>query len=182
LKSQIAILHRLEKQAILRFRHSMIDCVIRTFARNDRDWLVGQHQRLYARDDGFDDTFGSLVGEIADAFLVDHDPKCEAGWIAETSGLRLGSIFCVRQRPTTAKLRLFLVVPEARGQGLGRRLLETCMGFAKDTGYHDMQLWTHESHEAACALYRAYGWQLDSSKAVHSFGQDLVEQSWRYQF
>ncbi|WP_299952875.1 GNAT family N-acetyltransferase [uncultured Roseobacter sp.] len=160
----------------------MENVIIRQFTADDRDWLVDQHGRLYAQTEGFDDSFGLLVGDILDAFIAEHDPELERGWIAEEDGARLGSIFCVRLSETTAKLRLFLLVPQARGKGLGKRLLETCMGFAKDRGYQGMQLWTHESHKAACALYKAHGWQLESTKPVHSFGQDLVEQSWSYRF
>ncbi|MCV3272628.1 GNAT family N-acetyltransferase [Roseobacter sinensis] len=155
---------------------------IRPFTPHDRDWLVAQHGTLYAQAEGFDASFGALVAEILDQFIVHHDSVAERGWIAEDAGRRLGSIFCVRLSETTAKLRLFLLVPEARGKGLGKRLLRTCMGFAKAQGYRDMQLWTHESHAAACALYRAEGWDLLSAKPVHSFGQDLVEQSWAYRF
>ena len=151
---------------------------LRQFHPSDIDWLVERHQTLYARDEGFDETFGPLVRSILEAFVVDHDPSCERGWIAEQDGARLGSIFCVRLTEQIAKLRLFLLDPHARGLGLGKRLLQTCMAYARDAGYSDMQLWTHESHEAACALYRASGWRLVASKPVHSFGQDLVEQSW----
>ncbi|MGZ2258454.1 N-acetyltransferase family protein [Roseobacter sp. A03A-229] len=160
----------------------MAEVRIRTFTPEDRDWLVTQHGTLYAQAEGFDASFGVLVAEILDAFIAEHDRDCERGWIAEEAGQRLGSIFCVRLSDTTAKLRLFLLVPEARGKGLGKRLLATCMGFAQDHGYEGMQLWTHESHAAACALYRSNGWDLVSTKPVHSFGQDLVEQSWTYQF
>ena len=151
---------------------------LRQFHPSDIDWLVERHQTLYTRDEGFDETFGPLVRSILEAFVADHDPSCERGWIAEQDGARLGSIFCVRLTEQSAKLRLFLLDPHARGLGLGKRLLQTCMAYARDAGYSDMQLWTHESHEAACALYRASGWRLVASKPVHSFGQDLVEQSW----
>lgn len=156
----------------------MTQTKIRRFSPDDIDWLVERHATLYTRDEGFDDTFGPLVREILDGFAASHDPDRECGWIAEGNGQRLGSIFCVRLTDTTAKLRLFFLVPQARGKGLGKRLLRTCMQFARDAGYEGMQLWTHESHKAACALYQANGWQLDASKPVHSFGQDLVEQSW----
>lgn len=151
---------------------------LRPFRAEDRDWLVEQHGTLYARAEGFDDSFGRLVADILDAFLEGHDPASEAGWIAWDGDARLGSIFCVDAGNGVAKLRLFLLVPEARGRGLGRRLLRHCMGFASDRGYHAMTLWTHESHRAACALYAAEGWHLGASKRVHSFGQDLVEQRW----
>ncbi|UAB89956.1 GNAT family N-acetyltransferase [Ruegeria sp. SCSIO 43209] len=159
----------------------METATLRPFRAEDAPWLVEQHDVLYSRDEGFDDSFGPLVARILTEFIADHDPTCEQGWIAECDGDRLGSIFCVRLDDQTAKLRLFLLLPEARGQGLGKRLLTACMGFARDAGYRQMVLWTHESHAAACGLYRAFGWELVDSKPVHSFGVDLVEQSWRIQ-
>ena len=155
------------------------DVVLRDFRSDDIDWLVERHATLYARDEGFDETFGPLVRDIAEGFVASHDASLERGWLAEKDGQPLGTIFCVRLNETTAKLRLFLLVPEARGLGLGKLLLETCMAFARACNYREMQLWTHESHEAACALYRKFGWQLIASKPVHSFGVDLVEQSWK---
>lgn len=153
---------------------------IRPFRATDTPWLVEQHHRLYTRDEGFDASFGILVQRILDDFNTDHDSTRERGWIAEHAGQRLGSIFCVALDDQTAKLRLFLLLPEVRGQGLGRKMLDTCTGFARSVGYAEMRLWTHESHRAACALYRANGWQLLDSKPVHSFGVDLVEQSWKF--
>jgi GNAT superfamily N-acetyltransferase len=175
-------LQRLERQAHLLFPDAMRVPEVRKFKPNDRDWLVDQHRVHYAREEGFDSSFGQLVAEIVDGFVANHDPTCEAGWIAELDGKRLGSVFCVRQNGTTAKLRLFLLVPEARGMGLGKRLLRIVMDYAQSRGYAGLQLWTHESHRAACALYRAAGWSLDTSKPVRSFGQDLVEQQWSYKF
>ena len=156
----------------------MDDIEIRPFTRDDRDWLVAAHADHYAQAEGFDDTFGVLVGEIIDAFIAGHDPAQERGWIAWQGAERLGCIFCVRQDQQTAKLRLFLLMEAARGKGLGRRLLDTCMGFARDRGYLRMQLWTHESHRAAGALYAKTGWRLATSTPVVSFGQPLVEQHW----
>ncbi len=156
----------------------MSEVVIRRFKPTDAPWIVTQHSTLYARDEGFDDTFGPLVDSILKAFVADHDPERERGWVAEEDGTRLGCIFCVTQAPETAKLRLFLLTPQARGKGLGKRLLRQCMQFAREAGYRDMRLWTHESHRAACALYRSFGWTLEDSKPVRSFGVDLVEQSW----
>ena len=101
------------------------------------------------------------------------------GWSNSTGSSTLGSIFCVSAGEATAKLRLFLLTPEARGKGLGKRLLTTCMEYARSKSYSEMVLWTHESHRAACALYRAFGWTLEDSKPVRSFGVDLVEQHWR---
>lgn len=151
---------------------------IRPFDATDRDWLVAAHGTLYAIAEGFDETFGPLVAGILDDFLRAHDPAREAGWIAWQGGRRLGSIFCVKLDEDRAKLRLFLLVEEARGKGLGRKMLATCMDFARAKGYRGMTLWTHESHKAAGALYAKTGWQLVRSQPVHSFGQDLIEQHW----
>lgn len=145
----------------------------------DIGWLVQQHAEAYARDEGFDATFEPLVARILADFGADHDPTFERGWIARRGERRLGSIFCVKgPEPGVAKLRLFYLVPEARGLGLGRRLLETCLSFARQAGYRKMTLWTHESHRAACALYARSGFALTRSTPVRSFGVDLVEQEW----
>lgn len=155
---------------------------LRPYSPADRDWLVGRHAALYREAEGFDDSFGPLVGDILDGFARAHDPRCEAGWIAEQDGVRLGSIFCVRYDAHRAKLRLFLLVPEARGMGLGQGLLDQCMQFARGAGYGGMTLWTHESHKAACALYVKNGWRLTRSEPVRSFGVDLVEQTFEIDF
>ncbi|MCF6232302.1 MAG: GNAT family N-acetyltransferase [Rhodobacteraceae bacterium] len=152
---------------------------LRQLRAGDAGWLIQQHADLYQQDEGFDDSFEAFVAEILADFIRSHDPDCERAFIAERDGLRLGSVFCLREGAKTAKLRLFLLVPEARGLGLGKRLLGECMSFAKSAGYREMKLWTHESHRAAGALYRSFGWQMTGSKPVHSFGVDLIEQSWR---
>ncbi|WP_224825900.1 GNAT family N-acetyltransferase [Cognatishimia sp. MH4019] len=151
---------------------------IRPFTPEDADWLTRQHGVLYARDEGFDETLEPLVAQILAGFVAKHDPNCERGWIAWEGETRLGSIFCVRLDAEAAKLRLFLLVPEARGSGLGRRLLETCMGFAREAGCARMQLWTHAEHEAACALCARNGFRRVSRIPVHSFGRDLTEEQW----
>lgn len=158
------------------------DVTLRAYDAGDFDWLVDLHGRLYAEAEGFDGTFAPLVATILCDFEARHDPSCERGWVAVRGDAPLGSIFCVKLDDRTAKLRLFLLSPEVRGIGLGKRMLDTCMGFARTCGYTGMQLWTHESHAAACALYRAHGWRCISSKPVHSFGVDLVEQAWEVTF
>lgn len=147
---------------------------LRVYEPGDREWLVDLHGRHYAEAEGFDASFAPLVKRVLGDFETGHDPECERGWIAMRGAVRLGSIFCVRLDGQTAQLRLFLLAPEARGIGLGRRMLETCTGFARASGYVRMRLWTHESHAAACALYRKTGWTCTASKPVHSFGVDLV--------
>lgn len=152
---------------------------IKPLQPGDADWLVEQHQRSYAASDGFDASFGEAVAAILAAFEAEHDPAHERAFIAWRGDHRLGSIFCVRLDVQTAKLRLFLVLPEARGQGLGARLLKTCMGWARARGYRKMELWTHESHRAATALYAKAGWTCTASRPIHNYGVDLVEQIWQ---
>ena len=156
----------------------MCAAALTPYSAPDQDWLVAAHGALYAEAEGFDATFPALVDDILRAFERDHDPRCEAGWIARDGRRRRGSIFCVRSDDTTAKLRLFLLLPEARGMGLGQHMLDHALGFARDAGYRRMTLWTHESHRAACALYARNGFACRSATPVHSFGVDLVEQHW----
>jgi GNAT superfamily N-acetyltransferase len=158
----------------------MTDISIRHVTPDDFDWIVERHATLYAEQDGFDESFGPLVASILAEWYPRHDPRRERGFLAERRGDRLGTVFCVDAGEEVAKLRLFLLEPAARGQGLGRRLLDDCLGFARDAGYRRMTLWTHESHRAACALYAAAGFHLASARPVHSFGQDLVEQHWEF--
>lgn len=153
--------------------------VLRELEVGDIGWLIQRHAELYSRNDGFDATFEVLVAEILVSFARNHDPETERAWIATDGQRRLGSIFCVQSgEPGVAKLRLFLMEPEARGLGLGQRLLEACVSYARERGYRRLRLWTHESHRAACVLYQRNGFSCVASKPVHSFGQDLEEQTW----
>jgi GNAT superfamily N-acetyltransferase len=154
---------------------------LRNLAPGDAGWIIERHAVLYAKDEGFDATFESLVAEILAAFLRAHDPSRERGWIAARGENRLGSIFCVGEDttlPHVAKLRLFLVEPAARGTGLAQLMLDQCLKFARKAGYTEIRLWTHESHRAAGRLYARNGFALTSSEPTRSFGQDLVTQIW----
>jgi GNAT superfamily N-acetyltransferase len=155
----------------------MTQIELRPFLPSDRAWMIHTHIQTYERDEGFDATFGVLIAQILDDFLADHDHEVEQGWIAWDGDTRLGSVFCVKLSAQTAKLRLFQLVPEARGRKLGLRLLEACTDFARDKGYQDMVLATHKSHEAAVALYLRNGWTIVDEKPVVSFGQPLIEQT-----
>ncbi|MDX8354426.1 GNAT family N-acetyltransferase [Cognatiyoonia sp. IB215182] len=155
---------------------------IRPFAADDADWLLDQHANHYARVEGFDDTFGPLVAQIVADFLADHDPAREAGWMAHEGAVRWGTIFCVRLSDEVAKLRLFYLIPEARGSGAGQALLDRCLSFARDTGYRGMTLWTHEQHVAAGRIYKRNGFLRTDAKPVHSFGRDLIEETWEISF
>ncbi len=157
----------------------MAQIQFRDLAPGDAGWLIEQHAVLYGREEGFDASFEALVARILADFIENRDSPIERAWIAWDGTLRLGSIFCVKgPDPETAKLRLFLLVPEARGRGLGRQLLTLCLDHARSQGFKRMTLWTHESHRAACALYTKAGFSCTGSKPVHSFGVDLVEQEW----
>jgi len=159
------------------------DITLRPFTEADLDWLVEAHATLYAREEGFDDSFGPLVETILRGVPLKHDDVRERGWVATHEGHRLGSIFCVESSQSSwAKLRLFLVLPQARGFGLGQHLLETCLGFARGVGYDGMTLWTHKSHAAACALYEKNGFALEAEKPVSNFGCDLIQQTYKIVF
>ena len=155
----------------------MTQIELRPFLPSDRAWMIDTHIQTYERDEGFVATFGELIAQILDGFLADHDPQVEQGWIAWEGDTRLGSIFCVRLSGQTAKLRLFQLVPEARGRKVGLRLLNACTNFARDKVYKDMVLATHKCHEAAVALYLRNGWKIVDEKSVVSFGQPLIEQT-----
>ena len=157
----------------------MADVLLRDIQIGDAGWIIERHARLYAEEEGYDATFEALVAEILADFIRTHNPAVERGWIAERDGLRLGSIFCVRVDAEVAKLRLFLVEPAARGTGLGRKLLEACLTYAREKGYRRMVLWTHASHQAACALYAAYGFRMTEETPTFAFGQEVIDQIWQ---
>ncbi|MEO1538174.1 MAG: GNAT family N-acetyltransferase [Pseudomonadota bacterium] len=152
---------------------------LRDLAIGDAGWLIQRHGEMYARDEGFDETFEALVAEILADYIRTRDPARERAFIAVSGETRLGSVFCTDGgAPNKARLRMFWVEPVARGLGLGQRLLDSCTGYARDTGYRELWLWTHESHRAACALYAKNGFTCTGSKPEHSFGVDVVEQTW----
>jgi len=149
---------------------------LRDLAIGDAGWLIQRHAELYAADQNFDISFEALVAEILAEYIRSSDPMRERAWIAMCGETRLGSVFCTRgAEPKLARLRMLLLEPEARGLGLGKRLLEECIGFARTAGYDQMMLWTHESHREACALYEKRGFVKTGVKPSHSFGVDLVE-------
>lgn len=157
----------------------MGDVSLRRFVAGDMHWLAARHQDLYSREEGFDDSYGPLIAAVLHEFCGSHDPMYERGWIATKGPQRIGSVFCLKETGKLARLRLFLLTPEARGQGLGKRLLRESMGFARQAGYHEMVLHTHESRRSSGSLYRAFGWQMSDSRPVFSFGVNLIEQTWR---
>jgi len=145
----------------------------------DLGWVVMAHGELYAEQFGWDSSFESLVATIVGAYAAQHDPVREAAWVAETEGVRVGCVFCVAgDEPTTAQFRILLVDPAARGHGLGARLVDECVGFARRAGYRRITLWTNVVLASARRIYEGAGFQLVDETPHHSFGHDLVGQHW----
>jgi DNA-binding MarR family transcriptional regulator/GNAT superfamily N-acetyltransferase len=144
----------------------------------DLGWVVQMHGELYAREYGFDQGFEALVADIAAKYLRAFDPQWEKGWIAEVDGERAGSVFLVRQSATVAKLRLLVLRPEARGLGLGGRLTDECIAFARGRGYRKIVLWTQSILTAARHVYASRGFVLKRSEPYHAFGRELVAETW----
>ena len=151
---------------------------LRTHRAGDIGWIIERHGAIYAEEYGWNAEFEALVAEIGAAFLRTCDPDRERCWIAEIDGRRAGSVMCVRVDDETAKLRLLLVEPWARGFGVGGRLIDECIAFARATGYRKLVLWTNDVLVDARRLYERRGFTLIQSEPHTSFGHDLVAQTW----
>ena len=136
------------------------------------------HGELYAREFGWKTGFEELTARIVADYAADHDPEREGAWIAEVDGRRVGCVFCVAEDQTTARLRLLLVDANGRGRGLGARLVDRCLGFARNAGYTRMVLWTNHPLVAARRIYLSRGFRLVEEQRHHSFGVDLIGQTY----
>jgi GNAT superfamily N-acetyltransferase len=148
---------------------------------DDLGWVVMAHGEVYHREFGWDTSFETLVAQIVADYANTPEPARQAAWIAELDGERVGCVFCVPADGDggTAKLRILLVHPDGRGHGLGQRLVDTCVEFARAQGYREMRLWTNNVLAAARHIYLAAGFTLIEESPHHSFGVDLIGQTYQ---
>lgn len=158
------------------------DIVLRQPRPGDLGWVVTRNAELYAREYGWTENFEGICAQIVADFADKFDPARERCWIAEMDGQKVGSVFLVKENDAIARLRLLLVDPAARGRGLGTRLTDECVRFARDAGYQGITLWTHEVLTAARHIYERAGFRLTSSEKRKSFGQDVVAEYWDLKF
>ncbi|WP_405583015.1 GNAT family N-acetyltransferase [Streptomyces sp. NBC_01092] len=156
------------------------DVLLREPGPGDLGWIVQRNAALYAAEYGWNADYEGLVARIVADFAEDHDPHLERVWIAELDGRPVGCVMCVRdEAPATARLRLLLVEPDARGLGIGDRLVTAVVDFARGVGHRDLVLWTNDVLSAARHIYQRHGFVLAAEKPHRSFGKDLTGQDWR---
>ena len=174
------------KQLLGRDTGAMADIRLRPHRSGDMGWVISRHGALYADEYGWDLGFEALVARIAAAFIDQFDSAREAGWIAEQDDVRVGSVFLVQARNEQthapiagcAQLRMLLVEPAARGLGIGVRLVDECERFARERGYQRIMLWTNSVLLAARGIYQRAGYRLIASEPHHSFGYNLIGETW----
>jgi DNA-binding MarR family transcriptional regulator/GNAT superfamily N-acetyltransferase len=152
--------------------------LLRPLAPGDLGWIVQRHGALYSKEYGWDATFEALVARIMADYVDQHDPRRENAWIAEVDGVPVGCVLCVRRDDETAQLRVLLVEPYARGLGIGARLVDECLRFARRAGYHQIVLWTYDTLTSARRIYEAAGFHLTEATEEHGYGHDLTGQLW----
>jgi DNA-binding MarR family transcriptional regulator/N-acetylglutamate synthase-like GNAT family acetyltransferase len=152
--------------------------LLRPHRPGDMGWIVSRHGAIYAEEYGWDQRLEALVAEVVAAFLRNFNPERERCWIAERDGENLGSVMLVKDTARVARLRMLLVEPQARGLGIGARLVEECIRFARQAGYRKITLWTHSVLTAARHVYQRAGFQLVDQKAHDEFGKRLMGETW----
>ncbi|MCL4487596.1 MAG: bifunctional helix-turn-helix transcriptional regulator/GNAT family N-acetyltransferase [Chloroflexi bacterium] len=152
--------------------------ILRPHQPGDMGWVVQCHGVVYSQEYGWSEDFEGLAASIVAKFIQHHDPKRERCWIAEKDGERVGSVFLVRKTDRVAKLRLLIVEPKARGLGIGSRLVDECLRFARQAGYRQVTLWTNSILVSARHIYEKAGFRLTEEEPHHSFGHDLVGETW----
>jgi DNA-binding MarR family transcriptional regulator/GNAT superfamily N-acetyltransferase len=153
---------------------------LRPLRIGDIGWIIRRQGILYAEEYGWDVTYEGLVAEILSTFVKQFDPDGENAWVAERDGAIVGSVFVVRESAAVARLRLLYVEPGARGLGIGRHLVDSCIAFAREKGYRMLRLWTNDILVSARRIYQAAGFRLVKEERHHSFGKDLVGQTWEF--
>ena len=152
--------------------------VLRDHRVGDMGWIIHRQARLYAEEYGWNEEFEALIAEIAAKFIRNFDPARERCWVAELDGEIVGAVFLVKDSDEVARLRMLHVDAKARGQGLGRRLVEECIRFARAKGYKTLTLWTNDILTSARRIYETAGFKLVAEEKHRSFGKDLVGQHW----
>ncbi|WP_068876905.1 MULTISPECIES: bifunctional helix-turn-helix transcriptional regulator/GNAT family N-acetyltransferase [unclassified Phenylobacterium] len=166
-------------QALLAPQAAKPPIVLRPHAVGDMGWVTERHGVFYGQAYGWAPKIEAVTARICADFLDNFDPDWERCWIAERGGERVGSVFMVREGEGVARLRLLLLEPAARGEGLGRRLVDECIAFAREKGYREIVLWTHEVLTAARAIYAAAGFKLVDSYVHDDFGKPEVSETWK---
>jgi DNA-binding MarR family transcriptional regulator/GNAT superfamily N-acetyltransferase len=187
-RDMLAAVHHDDRRRLLDAMHVITDVLsesppprgylLRAPRAGDMGWVVQRHGALYAEEFGWDETFEALTARLVADFVDHRDPDREAAWIAEVDGAPAGCVFCMRKDDRTAQLRMLLVEPWARGLGIGSRLVQEVLRFARQAGYSDITLWTNDVLAGARRIYQRADFTLDNEARHHSFGQDLVEQNW----
>ncbi|WP_233840670.1 helix-turn-helix domain-containing GNAT family N-acetyltransferase [Dyella sp. 2HG41-7] len=169
-----------EVQRLLSPAKETAEITVRTHRMGDIGWAIERHGQLYADEFNLNSEFEALVTTLFAQFATKHDPAKERMWVAEVDGERVGCVFVVRNAddPNIAQLRCLIVDPKARGLGIGKRLVDECLAFAKSAGYPKIMLWTNDLLVSARRIYQGAGFSLESEKRHHSFGHDLVGQVW----
>jgi GNAT superfamily N-acetyltransferase len=152
--------------------------VLRPPGPGDYGWIIQRHGVLYAEEFGWDETFEALVARIVADYVSTREAQRENAWIAEVDGTSVGCVFCVRRDERIAQLRLLLVDRKVRGMGIGSRLVEECLRFARRAGYESITLWTNDVLADARRIYERAGFTLAEEETHHSFGHNLVGQNW----
>ena len=159
-------------------RPKTADVVLREPRPGDFGWIVERHAVLYEQEFGWTGNFEGVCAQIVADFQTKFDPAWERCWIAEVGDQRVGSAFLVKDSESVARIRLLLVEPSARGFGIGKRLTDECVHFARECGYRSITLWTHSILTAARHIYKQAGFKLTSSEKRKSFGKDVVSEYW----
>jgi GNAT superfamily N-acetyltransferase len=152
---------------------------LRPHRTGDMGWIVEQHAAVYGGEYGWNAGIEAVTARVCAEFLEKFDPARERCWIAVQGETRLGSVFLIKETEEVARLRLLLLTPAARGQGVGRRLVEECVAFARAAGYHEVVLWTHKVLTAARKIYASVGFTLEETWIHEEFGRPEVSETWR---